>query len=368
VSPTARCRDDSDTAPIAKCVKHPEFCCYSEILPGGLENSMQRSRRQFIGRSAAGALALLLVTSLLPFDRPAYGQARTIRLVAPVPPGGTTDILARLLADLVGRRPGVSVVVENRPGAGTVIGNDAVARAAPDGNTLLINTTGILISPYLQKASYDPLTSFEPICQLVSSPTVFVVNSASPYQTLPDLIAAARAKPGEITMGAIGPASAYQLGLEALKTQAKVDITYVPFAGSAPAVNALLGQHVTSIFAGYANIAELVAAGKVRALAVASRNRIEPLPNVPTVIEAGYKDFEVDNWFGLFAPAKTPADIASQLASWFGEAVKSPEIRSKLLTHGLFPTARCGADFATILREQYAEFGRIIRESNIQGK
>ena len=131
-------------------------------------------------------------------------------------------------------------------------------------------------------------------------------------------------------MGSIGPASAYQLGLEALKRRAKVDITYVPFAGSAPAINALLGQHVTSVFAGYANIAELIAAGKVRALAVASRNRIEPLPNTPTVIEAGYKDFEVDNWFGLFAPAKTPPDIASQLAGWFTEAVKAAEIRPKL--------------------------------------
>ena len=329
---------------------------------------MQRPLRHFqCWIAATGTLALLSIIGLAPLDRPAWAQARTIRLVAPVPPGGTTDILARLLADQIGRRPGVSVVVENRPGAGTVIGNEAVARAAPDGNTLLINTTGILISPYLQKASYDPLTSFEPICQLVSSPTVFVVNSASPYQTLPDLIAAARAKPGEITMGAIGPASAYQLGLEALKKLANVDITYVPFAGSAPAVNALLGQHVTSIFAGYANIAELIAAGKVRALAVAARNRIEPLPNTPTVAEAGYKDFEVDNWFGVFAPAKTPPDTASQLAGWFAEAVKAAEIRPKLLTHGLFPTARCGADFATLLREQYAEFGRIIREANIKG-
>ena len=328
---------------------------------------MHRSHRHFLcWVAAAGALALVTVTGLAPLDRPAWAQARTIRIVAPVPPGGTTDILARLLADQIGRRPGVSVVVENRPGAGTVIGNDAVARAAPDGNTLLINTTGILISPYLQKTSYDPLTSFDPICQLVSSPTVFAVNSASPYQTLPDLLAAARAKPGEVTMGSIGPGSAYQLGLESLKRRANVDITFVPFAGSAPAINALLGQHVTSVFAGYANLAELVATGKVRALAVASRNRIEPLPNTPTVAELGYKDFEVDNWFGLFAPAKTPPDTSSQLAGWFTEAVKAAEIRPKLVNNGLFPTALCGADFAALLRSQYDEFGRIIREANIK--
>ncbi len=317
--------------------------------------------------AGAATLALLSAIGLTAVDQPAWAQARTTRIVTPVPPGGTTDILARLLADQVGRRPGISVLVENRPGAGTVIGSEAVARAAPDGNTLLINTTGILISPYLQKASYDPLTSFEPVCQLVSSPTLFAVHSASPYRTLPELLEAARAKPGEITMGSIGPASAYQLGLEALKRLAKVDITYVPFAGSAPAINALLGQHVSSVFAGYANVAELIKAGKVRALAVASRSRIEPLPDTPTAIEAGYKGFEVDNWFGLFAPAKTPQDATSQLAAWFTEAVKAAEIRPKLAIHGLFPVAACGADFATLLRNQYAEYGRIIREANIKG-
>lgn len=330
---------------------------------------MQLLRRHLLrGIAAAGTLVVLSAFGPSPVDRPAFAQTRTIRIVTPVPPGGTTDILARLLADQVGRRPGVSVVVENRPGAGSVIGSEAVARATPDGNTLLINTTGLLISPYLQKATYDPRTSFEPICQLVSSPTVFVVHSASPYHTLKDLLDAARAKPGEVTMGSIGPGSAYQLGLEALKHTAKVDITYVPFPGSAPAINALLGQHVASVFAGYANVAELIKAGKVRALAVASKARIQPLPDTPTVAEAGYKDFEVDNWFGLFAPGKTPHDTATQLADWFTDAVKADEIRPKLLTHGLFPVARCGADFATLVRDQYAEFGRIIREANIQGK
>ena len=329
---------------------------------------MQLLRRHVLGWIACvGTLAILSAAGLSLIDRPAWAQARAIRIVAPVPPGGTTDILARLLADQVARRPGVSVIVENRPGAGTVIGSEAVSRATPDGNTLLINTTGLLISPYLQKASYDPLTSFEPVCQLVSSPTLFIVNSASPYRTLADLLDAARAKPGEVTMGSIGPASAYQLGLEALKRLANVDITYVPFAGSAPAINALLGQHVSSAFAGYANVAELIASGKVRALAVASRTRIEPLPDTPTVAELGYKDFEVDNWFGLFAPAKTPQDATSQIAGWFTEAVKAAEIRPKLLTLGLFPVAACGADFAAMLRNQYAEYGRIIREANIKG-
>ncbi len=168
-------------------------------------------------------------------------------------------------------------------------------------------------------------------------------------------------------MGSIGPGSAYQLGLESLKRLANVDITFVPFAGSAPAINALLGQHVTSVFAGYANLAELIATGKVRALAVASRNRIEPLPNTPTVAELGYKDFEVDNWFGLFAPAKTPPDAASQLAGWFTEAVKAAEIRPKLVTNGLFPDRTVRRRLRGSAAQPICEFGRIIREANIKG-
>ncbi|MCC6778518.1 MAG: tripartite tricarboxylate transporter substrate binding protein [Hyphomicrobiales bacterium] len=318
--------------------------------------------------AVATVLSVLLPGLIVALGSSAQAQTRTIKVVAPVPPGGTTDILARLLADLIGHRRSLGVIVENRPGAGTVIGSEMVARAAPDGNTVLINTTGILITPYLQKAGYDPLTSFEPVCQLVSSPTVFLVNSASPYRTLDDLISAARSKPGEVSLGSIGPASPYQLGLETLKRAAKVDITYVPFAGSAPAMNALLGQHVTAVFAGYANAAELIKAGKVRALAVASRARIEPLPDVPTVAETGYKDFEVDNWFGLFAPAKTPSDVVAQLADWFTTAVKAEEIRPKLATHGLFPVGLCGADFAALLRKQYADYGNVIREANIKGE
>ena len=318
-------------------------------------------------RRAAVACVLVLL-AVCPLGWLGHAQTRTIRIVAPVPPGGTTDILARLLADQIGRRPGLGVLVENRPGAGSVIGSEAVARAVPDGNTVLINTTGILITPYLQRTGYDPLTSFEPVCQLVSSPTVLVVVGAAPHRTLDDLIAVARARPGDVTIGSIGPASPYQIGLKVLERAAKVDITYVPFPGSAPAINALLGQHVTAVLAGYANAAELIKAGKVRALAVAARARIAPLPEVPTVAEAGYRDVEVDNWFGLFAPARTPQEVIAQLADWFTTAVKAEEIRPKLAVHGLFPVASCGADFAALLRGQYAEYGRVIREANIKAE
>ena len=314
-------------------------------------------------------LALNVIALFTPLisahDYGAWSQTtRTIKVVVPVPPGGSIDILARLVTDQIGRAArGPTFTIENRPGGGGVIGTEAVARATPDGNTLLIAATSILISPHLQKVNYDPLTSFEPICELADVPTVIVVNSASPYRTLTDLLEAARAKPDELTMASVGPGTPYQFGFESLKRAANVNMTYVPFSGSAPAINALLGQHVTSVFAGYPNVAELIATDKLRALAVASRTRIETLTDIPTIAESGYKDNEVENWFGLFAPATTPKETINQLADLFAAAVLAPELKPKLVGQGLFSVGTCGANFTSFLRKQYDYYSQVIRES-----
>jgi tripartite-type tricarboxylate transporter receptor subunit TctC len=292
-------------------------------------------------------------------------SARTLRIVVPVPPGGAGDIVAREMAEQINRLPGISVVTENRPGAGTIIGTELVARASPNGNTLLLNAPYFLISSQLRKVNYDPLTSFEPICHLVSSPGVFVVNSSSPYRTLADLIEAARAKPGALTLASVGPGTAQHIGIEMLKRAANVDLTYVPYAGGAPAINALLGGHVTAVFAEYAPLSAHLKAGTLRALATSARNRIEPLPNLPTVSESGYRDYEVDLWWGVFAPAKTPQQTVSELARWFTEALQTPELKAKLAAQGFSPVSRCGTDFALLLRKQYADYGRIIRDAHI---
>jgi tripartite-type tricarboxylate transporter receptor subunit TctC len=290
----------------------------------------------------------------------------TIKIIVPGPPGASTDTVARLLGEQVGRAERLTIVVENRPGAGNVIGTEAASRAAPDGNTLLINANPFVIDPHLRKLSYDPLTSFEPICHLVNSPLVIVVNSASPYRTLGDLLGAAHAKPGELTLAAVGPGTASHIGFEVLKRAAKVDITFVPYLGNAPAISALMGQHVTSALTGYTVVAEQLKSGKLRALASATRTRSELLPDVPTVAESGYKDCEVDFWNGLVAPAKTPKATISQLADWFTTALHVPEIKARLLAQGLFPVGTCGADFAAHLRRQFDEYGRVIREANIR--
>lgn len=310
-------------------------------------------------------LAVALATLV---SQPAWPETRTIKLVVPLPPGGAGDILARQLAHQIGTMHGQNVIIENRPGAGSIIGTEAVARAEPDGGTLLINAPYLLIGPQLRKVNYDPLTSFEPVCYLVSSPGIIVVNATSPYRTLADLLDAARAKPGELTMASVGPATAQHIGFERLKRAANVNMTYVPFGGGAPAINALLGDHVTSVFAEYAPLAAHIKAGKLRALATSSRNRIEPLPDLPTVAESGYKDYEVDLWWSLFAPAKTPKETVTQLAQLFTTAMRAPEVKAKLVEEGFSPVGLCGEGFAALMRKQYGDYGSAIREANIKAE
>lgn len=257
------------------------------------------------------------------------------------------------------------MLVENRAGGGSVVGTEAVARSAPDGNTLLITNPAIIINPHLRKQNYDPLTSFQPICKLVQTADFIVVNSTSPYRTLTDLLNAARAKPGELTMATVG-GSVGHIGLEALKRTASVDITFVPFAGSAPGVTALLGGHVTALFDNYATVAEHVKADKLRLLAATARKRPEALSDIPTVSEITNKDYDFDSWWGMFAPAKTPREAIDQLASWAAAALQEPAARQKLEPLGFYPAITCGADFAAFLRERNNEYSGVIREANIK--
>jgi len=300
---------------------------------------------------------------------PALAQtAATIKIIVPSTAGGGADTLARLLGDQISRKQGQTIVVENRPGASSTLGAEAVARAAHDGNTVLVTTPEFVINAHLKKLNYDPLTSFEAVCYLVKSPQLIVVNTASPYRTLANLLDGARVKPGELTIASAGPASSPHIAIEALKHTAGVNMNYIPYQGSTPAVNALLGGHVTAVMASYPNVAELVNTGKLRALATGTAARIEPLPDVPTIAESGFKDFEADIWFGLVAPAKTPSGALSQLADWFTTALKDPEVTPKLATQGLFPVGICGAAHAAFTQKQYDDYGRAIREANIKAQ
>ena len=221
-----------------------------------------------------------------------WSQSRTIRIVVPYAPGGAPDGLARMLGEQVGRAQGATVVIENRPGAGAIIGTESVARANPDGNTLLMVANAFLTNPHLRRVNYDPNTSFEPICHLVTVPSLIVVNAASPYKTMGDLLDAARANPGKITLASPGPATTFHIAFEMLKRAAGVNITYVPYAGTHPALSALIGGHVDSVFSDLASMGGQLKAGAVRPLATAGMTRIASMPDVPTVAESGFKDYQ----------------------------------------------------------------------------
>jgi tripartite-type tricarboxylate transporter receptor subunit TctC len=215
--------------------------------------------------------------------------------------------------------------------------------------------------------NYDPLASYEPVCYLVRSPQVIVVNSFSPYRTLADLVEAARAKPGELSIASVGPNTTQHIAIEWFKRLAGVNLTFVPYTGGAPAINALLGEHVTSALQNYSEIGEQIRAGKLRALATPSAQRVEPLPDVPTVAESGYKGFEAEVWFGLVATAKTPKETVAQLIDWFRAALQAPEVKAKLAVQALYPHPKCGAAFATHIQRQIDEYARLIRELNLKG-
>ena len=214
---------------------------------------------------------------------PAHSQtARTLKIVVPLAAGGGADIVARMLAEQIGRAQNVTAVVENRPGAGTVIGTEAVARAAPDGETVLLTNPAFLINPHIKKVGYDPLTNFDPVCNIVNFPLVFVVPTDSPLKSMADMIAMAKAKPGSVTVASAGTGNPTHIGFEVLKSATGLDMTYVPFPGAAPAVNALLGGHITSVYSDYTTVSAQLKAGALRPLAVGSRKRFAGLPDVPT--------------------------------------------------------------------------------------
>jgi tripartite-type tricarboxylate transporter receptor subunit TctC len=309
-------------------------------------------------------LVILAVAAVV--DVVAAQPTKTIKLIVPFGAGTSIDIVARLLAEQIGQRPGLTAVVEDKPGAGTIVATEAVAGAVPNGDTLLFVANPFVINPHLHKVGYDPLASFEPICGLVNVPNIIVVNAASPYRRLADLLASAHDKPAELTLAAVGPGTASQVAFELLKREARVDMTFVPFSSTPQAINSLLGGHVTSVLAGYPDVIEQVKSGTLRALAVASLSRIEALPDVPTVAELGYKNYEAELWYGVVAPAHTPSAIVSQLIDQFASALNALKVKTELAAQGIFPVGRCGAEFGTLLRRQYEDYGRIIRQANMR--
>ena len=289
----------------------------------------------------------------------------TIRIIIPNPPGGTMDALFRIIAERIGRLHNLTVIIEYKAGASTIIGSEYVARSAPDGATLLVAANSFVINPHLRKLNFDPLTSFEPLCHIAEVPQTIAVHGKSPWKTLGDLMSAARAKPGEVSIGSNGPTTAQHMVVEKFRRDAKLDMIYVPFPGGASAVNAILGQHVNSIAAAYPELNSHVQAGDLRVLATTGARRLNALPDVPTLAEAGI-ELDLANFMMVLAPAKTPRPVLDKLGEYFAEAVKAPELQPRFAPFLVTTVGVCGAPVAAFLKTQYDATGRIVREANIK--
>jgi tripartite-type tricarboxylate transporter receptor subunit TctC len=293
--------------------------------------------------------------------------SRSIKLIVPFTAGGAADTIARIYADKLGEALKQTVVIENKPGAGTAIAADAVAKAEPDGYTLSLASAGQLtILPHINKTiSYDPFRSFAPVTVLASVPYVVAASPDTPVASVKELIAAARQEPGKLTYSSCGPGTLCHLSGEFFKSLTDTNLLHVPFKGSAPAVNALLGNQVNLSFDTLTVLAPQIRDGKVKGLVVTSRTRSPLLPDVPTAAEAGLPDFTVDSWFGLAVPAATPADIIQRLNTELVRIGNLPEVRARLAAQGLEVTTSTPDAFAQLIRADYDRWGKVVRASGV---
>lgn len=294
--------------------------------------------------------------------------SRPITYVVPFAAGGTTDILGRTIANKLGPALGTTVVVENKPGAGGNIGSDFVAKAAPDGYTILggtISSHAINVSLY-PNMPYDPIKSFQPIALIGTMPNVLVVNASSPHKTLADVIAAARARPEALNFGSSGNGTSQHLSGELFQSMTKAKMLHIPYKGSAPAMQALLGQQVDLVFENILAAVPLVQSGKVRALAVTSATRAGSLPDVPTLAEAGLPGYEIVSWQAVFAPAGTPQAAVQRLSSDIGKIIREPEVTARLAALGVEPSGAGPAELGALQKSEVEKWAKLIKASNIK--
>jgi tripartite-type tricarboxylate transporter receptor subunit TctC len=319
--------------------------------------------------SAACATALL-AAALLAAPATALAQSfptQPVKIVVPFPPGGTTDILARDLAHGLSEKWGVAVVVENRAGASGTIGSEHVVNAPADGHTLLLTATHHVINPSLYTAlKYDTRKDFTPIAQVAAVPNVLVVHPSVPANNVQELIALAKAQPGKINFGSAGAGGANHLSGELFKHMASVDIVHIPYKGAAPALNDLLGGHIPMMFDSLPGVIQHIKSGKLRALAVTSATRAQAAPDIPTMQEAGVKDFEATAWFGLYAPAKLPAEVTRKLSSDVREALQSPRVLAQFEKQGADPGRMSQEEFARFVGAELERWNKVITVAGIK--
>ena len=314
------------------------------------------------------AFASALACALCPLLAAAQSYpTRPIRLVVPQSPGGSTDQVARPLARQLGEMLGQPVVVENRAGAGSVIGTDIVAKAAPDGYTLLAVAASFTISPSLYKQlPYDVERDFAPITLLSAFPNILVVHPSLPVTSVSELVSYLKKNPGKANYSSSGIGTGTHLSMELLKHLAAIDLVHVPYKGGAPSVNALLAGEVQVTLATISTALPHVKSGRLRALAVTSRRRVNALPEVPTLAESGVPGYEYSSWIGLLAPAKTPRAVIEKLGAEAARAARTPEMRTILALEGAEPVGSSPDEFASQIRAELARWSKLVGATGIK--
>jgi len=314
--------------------------------------------------------AATLVSLFLSAPLAAHEQfpSRPIRIIVPFTAGGPSDLVARLLAPKMTATLGQPVIIDNRPGAGGVTGVDVAAKAAPDGYTIVLGSAGgVAISPQLDRGTpYDPSRDLVPLTLDVLVPEPIVVLSATPFRTLQDLLAAARAQPGKINQGSTGSGSLPHLAGELLKNATGIEMTHVPYRGGAPLTTALVQNEVQVGLADLPILLPQIRSGTIRALAVGSPQRLPWLPDVPTMIELGYPSVDTNNWHGFVAPSRVPESILQRLHDALAGALKDPQISRQLHDQGAVPGGNSRAEFGQFIKAEMAKWGEVIRRGNIR--
>ena len=292
---------------------------------------------------------------------------KPIRLVVPYPPGGGTDFFARTVSAKLSENLGQQVIVDNRPGAATIIGAEAVAKSAPDGYTILLGDTATFaVNPSLyKKLPYDPLKSFEPITLTGRFALLLVVYPSVQANNVAEWIALAKAKPGALNYASPGPGSPHHLAMELLRQRTGVTLVHVPYKGAAPAMQDLLGGQIPTMFLDFAAGAPQIKAGKIRALAVASPKRLAAMPDLATLAESGLPGYEAWAWQGLVAPAGTPAEIITRLGSEYARAISDAGVRQKIVDAGIDPLQSSPQEFSGYIRSEQAKWAKVVKDGNI---
>ncbi|WP_343498770.1 tripartite tricarboxylate transporter substrate binding protein [Achromobacter denitrificans] len=323
-----------------------------------------RRRRLLIG--AAGATLGALGGGARAFAATGY-PSKPLRVVIPYPPGGPTDIVGRIVATTLADKLGQSVVIDNRPGASGMIGADMVAKAAPDGYVLLINVSGQLVNPALYaNMSHDPLRDFRGITNLASTPIQLVISANSPVRSVAELIELVRSQPGRHNFASSSNGTPGHLAGEVFKAAAKLDVTHIPYKGSAPALTDVVGGQVTYMLDSMPSSISLVKGGKLRALAVTSAQRVEALPDVPTFAELGYPDVNLTTWYGMWAPAQTPPNLIAALYKTVSGVLRQPDVRTRLADSQAMPVGDTPEQFDAYCRSEAKRYAEIVQRAGIR--